>query len=72
MIKVETLVYEYEECLGCRHCGFNQWKSTEYVWGCDLADRRLLPNLHLRMENAKIPEWCPLPTKGANLLLANK
>lgn len=61
MIKVETLVYEYEQCTDCPHAGFNIWDSrkNEDVWGCDLQDKKLYYT-HL-ME--RIPKWCPLPTK---------
>lgn len=61
MTKVETLIYEYNCCLDCRHCGFNQWSYTErgYVWGCDEMDRKLGHN----QLDFKIPKWCPLSDK---------
>lgn len=62
MTKVETLVYEYEHCIDCRNCTLNHYLITkhEYTWACELTGKRLDC---VRIMEAKIPRWCPLPDK---------
>lgn len=61
MTKVETLVYEYNRCIDCRHCGLNYWQNPEQVWGCELKRKKLDV---VKIMKAEIPKWCPLPDKG--------
>ena len=57
MTRVETLIYEYENCLLCGHCVLDRYKEDR--WLCGLTDNTLWCT---RLESS-IPKWCPLPIK---------
>ena len=64
MIKVETLVHEYEHCIDCPHCNLDHYE--DYRWACDFEDKTITG---IVLKEWRIPKWCPLPTKelkGAN------